>query len=140
MVRDQRIEDFYQFSLQLAQCPSVKLIEHSNSEAIALPPLFSQLLIAPTSRMAAFEYSPLVAPRAVVYSYMVNFCAQQYRAPKHLSPEHAHINLLLEMLNQDYLHPLIREKGGAYGTAARVRSHGTISLSSYMDPNTLPTF
>lgn len=44
------------------------------------------------------------------------------------------------MLQQDYLHPLIREKGGAYGTAARIRNNGTIALSSYLDPNTLITF
>jgi presequence protease len=71
---------------------------------------------------------------------MVNFCSQQYKAPNHLSKEHAHINLLMELLQQDYLHPMIREKGGAYGTGARIRNNGTISLSSYLDPNTLATF
>jgi Zn-dependent M16 (insulinase) family peptidase len=90
--------------------------------------------------MNPFEFKPLTLPKGVVYSYMVNFCAQGYIAPKYISKEHAHINLLLELLQQDYLHPLIREKGGAYGTGARIRNNGIISLSSYLDPNTLTTF
>lgn len=57
--------------------------------------------------------SPLVleAPtyqKAVTYNYAVNFCTQHYKAPKYLSKEHAHISLLLELLQQNYLHPLIR--------------------------------
>jgi Zn-dependent M16 (insulinase) family peptidase len=68
---------------------------------------------------------------------MVNFCGQQYIAPPYLSPEHARVSLLLVLLQQDYLHPLIREKGGAYGSGARVRNNGTLSLSSYLDPNSV---
>jgi Zn-dependent M16 (insulinase) family peptidase len=90
--------------------------------------------------MTPFEFSPVLTPKAVVYNYMVNFCGQQYHGPAHLSREHAHVNLLLVLLQQDYLHPLLREKGGAYGTGARVRNNGIISLSSYLDPNTLATF
>jgi Zn-dependent M16 (insulinase) family peptidase len=35
---------------------------------------------------------------------------------------------------------MIREKGGAYGSNARVRNGGTICLSSYLDPNSVETF
>ena len=90
--------------------------------------------------MKGFDFAPVSAQKGVIYNYMVNFCAQTYIAPKYLSKEHAHINLLLEILQQDYLHPLIREKGGAYGTGARIRNNGIISLSSYLDPNPVDTF
>lgn len=87
--------------------------------------------------MEPFSFSPVLTPKAVVHGYMVNFCGQQYIAPPYLSPEHARISLVLILLQQDYLHPLIREKGGAYGSGARVRNNGTLSLSSYLDPNSV---
>ena len=90
--------------------------------------------------MKGFDFTAMSAQKGVIYNYMVNFCAQTYVAPKYLSKEHAHVNLFLEILQQDYLHPLIREKGGAYGTGARVRNNGIISLSSYLDPNPTATF
>ncbi len=58
--------------------------------------------------MSKFEWKPSISSKAVVYNYSVNFCSQHYLAPKLLSPEHAHINLLLELLQQEYLHPKIR--------------------------------
>lgn len=140
LIEKQQVEELYQVSLWLAKCNSLKLIEHSNEKSIAAPPLVQLLLRAKGERMTPFEFSPVLSPKAVVYNYMVNFCGQQYHAPRHLSREHAHLNLLLALLQQDYLHPALREKGGAYGTAARVRNNGLISLSSYLDPNALPTF
>jgi Zn-dependent M16 (insulinase) family peptidase len=134
------VEDLFQISLWLAKCSSIKLIEHSNEKSINPPALVQTLLRSKGERMMPFEYSPILSPKAVVYNYMVNFCGQQYHGPKHLSKDHAHINLLLTLLQQDYLHPLIREKGGAYGSGARIRNNGVISLSSYLDPNSTATF
>jgi Zn-dependent M16 (insulinase) family peptidase len=48
--------------------------------------------------------------------------------------------LLLEILEHDYLHPKIREEGGAYGARAQIRNNDTITLYSYMDPNAAETF
>lgn len=42
--------------------------------------------------------------------------------------------ILTQYLEQEYLHPEIREKGGAYGARSSVRESGNISLYSYMDP------
>lgn len=43
-------------------------------------------------------------------------------------------------MQQDYLHPKIREKGGAYGAKAVYRDAGTIALYSYMDPYSTETY
>lgn len=39
-----------------------------------------------------------------------------------------------------FLHPLIREKGGAYGSGCTISDSGIISLTSYRDPNCDATF
>ena len=85
-------------------------------------------------------WQPSFPSKAVTHSYGVNFCSQQYPGPAILSQSHTHLNLLLELLNQEYLHPRIREQNGAYGTGARIRESGTIGLSSYLDPNSSATF
>lgn len=48
--------------------------------------------------------------------------------------------IFLEILEQSYLHPKIREQGGAYGARAAIRQIGTVSLFSYMDPYAKNTF
>lgn len=91
--------------------------------------------------MSKVQWKPRVLSKAVVNSsYGVNFCSQQYPGPKYLSADHAKVNLFLKLLLQEYLHPRIREQGGAYGSGARIRSVNTIALSSYMDPNSESTF
>lgn len=57
-----------------------------------------------------------------------------------MSKEHAEILLFIEVLEQDYLHPKIREQGGAYGARATYREVGTVALYSYMDPYAKETF
>ena len=71
---------------------------------------------------------------AVTHTFDVNFCCQQYPGPQYLSNDHANLVLLLAILEQDYLHPKIREKGGAYGAKSMVRETGAITFYSYMDP------
>jgi Zn-dependent M16 (insulinase) family peptidase len=38
-----------------------------------------------------------------------------------LSKDHAKLLILVQFLEQEYLHPEIREKGGAYGARASIR-------------------
>jgi Zn-dependent M16 (insulinase) family peptidase len=40
----------------------------------------------------------------------------------------------------NYLHPLIREKGGAYGGGCSVSENGLINLYSYRDPKIEQTY
>ena len=91
--------------------------------------------------MQGLEWKPVSNKSlSVVHNYSVNFCTQQYPGPKYLSREHAHLNLVLELLQHEYLHPRIREQGGAYGSGARIRSEDIIALYSYLDPNSERTF
>lgn len=39
-----------------------------------------------------------------------------------------------------HLHPLIREKGGAYGGGCAVDASGIVSMYSYRDPNVEQTY
>lgn len=42
------------------------------------------------------------------------------------------------MLSLGQLHKLIREKGGAYGSGARLNPYsGTVTFTTYRDPNTV---
>lgn len=48
--------------------------------------------------------------------------------------------VLQELITYVFLHPLIREKGGAYGSGCNVSDSGIISLYSYRDPNVDATY
>ena len=134
------IDDLHLPFTELAQCPKVSLIEHSNAAPIHRPEVVKALMELSGHEMEPIERNFGSNSKAITWSYMVNFCTQQYMAPAPLSQDHAEVSLFLELLQQEYLHPLIREKGGAYGAFAQVRNNGTIALSSYADPNSTTTF
>lgn len=48
--------------------------------------------------------------------------------------------ILREVATFVHLHPLIREKGGAYGGGMAVSDSGIISMYSYRDPNCDQTY
>jgi len=48
--------------------------------------------------------------------------------------------VLTQLLTMDFLMPLIREKGGAYGAGAGISDSGIISFYSYRDPQCDQTF
>lgn len=55
-------------------------------------------------------------------------------------PDSAPLAVLSELLTHNYLHPEVREKGGAYGANASSRGlDGLFVMSSYRDPNPLNT-
>jgi Zn-dependent M16 (insulinase) family peptidase len=90
--------------------------------------------------LSPLGFSQVFGSKAVTHNFDINFCTQQYVGPEYLSKEHAEMNILTQYLEQEYLHPEIREKGGAYGARASVRECGNISLYSYMDPEASKTF
>lgn len=53
---------------------------------------------------------------------------------------HGSMNLLRTILSYDYLWQNIRVKGGAYGCGGSMDETGTVTLSSYRDPNLTKTF
>ncbi|PLB41774.1 pitrilysin family metalloprotease cym1 [Aspergillus candidus] len=53
-------------------------------------------------------------------------------------PSNAHLSVLSQLLTHNYLHPEIREKGGAYGAgASNGPVKGIFAFTSYRDPNPL---
>ena len=56
------------------------------------------------------------------------------------SKDYAHLKLLGSLMTTQYLHPLIREKGGAYGAGCSVNESGLFSFFSYFDPRVEPTY
>jgi Zn-dependent M16 (insulinase) family peptidase len=48
--------------------------------------------------------------------------------------EYAPMLIMGELLTFNFLIPLIREKGGAYGAGCQVNESGTFSFYSYRDP------
>lgn len=64
----------------------------------------------------------------------VNFVAQAVAGPASHTDEWAAMKVLASILSQNYLHPRVREQGGAYGAGAAV-SDGGVTCFSYRDPN-----
>jgi presequence protease len=74
--------------------------------------------------------------------FPVSYVGQAFQGVAYTSPDFAPLQILCRLLANNYFHKEIREKGGAYGSAA-VASSGLITFSSYRDPHemrTLQTF
>ena len=76
-----------------------------------------------------------VARVAYLTSTQVNFCAAAYPCPTERDELSAATQVLAVVLRHQYLHPEIREKGGAYGGGASYdAASGVFRLYSYRDP------
>jgi len=71
----------------------------------------------------------------------VNFCAAAYPTVPENHPDSPALSVLAGVLRNGYLHPVIREQGGAYGGGAMHDSaNGIFRFYSYRDPNLQTTF
>ena len=70
----------------------------------------------------------------------VNHCTESLRVPQYSSADNAKLRLLGSLLTTNWLHPLIREKGGAYGAGCRVNESGMLSFFSYFDPRVVEPY
>ncbi|KAE8752616.1 hypothetical protein FOCC_FOCC000738 [Frankliniella occidentalis] len=75
-----------------------------------------------------------------VLPFSVNFAAKSVLTVPYIHPDHAVLQVLSKLLSSKYLHPNIREKGGAYGSGVGVNQSGLLNFFSYRDPNTSATF
>lgn len=74
-------------------------------------------------------------------STQVNFCAQAHPTVPESHEDAAALSVLAGVMRNGYLHPVIREQGGAYGGGAgHDISNGIFRLYSYRDPNLEQTF
>jgi presequence protease len=68
--------------------------------------------------------------------YQVSYSGTCLQTVPYASPAKAALTVLGQLLTHNYMHPNIREKGGAYGASASASPiSGLFSMSSYRDPN-----
>lgn len=75
-----------------------------------------------------------------VLPYTVNYCSKAILTVPYTHSDYAVLRVLSKLISSLYLHPEIREKGGAYGGGAKLTSEGIFSFYSYRDPNSTRTF
>ncbi|MBT7370178.1 MAG: peptidase M16 [Gammaproteobacteria bacterium] len=78
--------------------------------------------------------------RAFVVTTQVNYCAAAYPTVAENQSDSAVLAILAGVLRNNYLHPAIREKGGAYGGGAGHDTNGVFRFYSYRDPRINETF
>ncbi len=80
------------------------------------------------------------APVAYTTATQVNHCATAFPTVGYNHPDAAALAVGARYLTWNYLHPRIREQGGAYGGGASCDTQaGTFSLTSYRDPRLTAT-
>lgn len=90
---------------------------------------------SPLSQSGVPSYSPMVF---YDMPYKVYYSGVALETVPFVDPASASLSVLAQLLTHNYLHPEIREKGGAYGAGANNGPiKGIFTLSSYRDPNPL---
>ena len=91
--------------------------------------------------------APLVVPEtgvtdtAYIVTTQVNYCAAAYATVAESDPDAVALSILAGVLRNNFLHPMIREKGGAYGGgASHDNTNGVFRFYSYRDPRLQETF
>jgi len=69
----------------------------------------------------------------------VNFTSMVVPGVPYLSPDYAPLRVLGNVMTAKFLHPEVREKGGAYGGGASASASGLFSFYSYRDPRSVET-
>jgi hypothetical protein len=94
---------------------------------------------SPTGLAAA---SPFKSIERAFYDlpYKVYYSGQATQTVPFVDPSSAPLTVLSQLLTHNYLHPEIREKGGAYGAgASNGPLKGIFTFMSYRDPNPMNT-
>eukprot|EP01099_Mayorella_cantabrigiensis_P002962 TRINITY_DN2330_c0_g2_i1.p1 TRINITY_DN2330_c0_g2~~TRINITY_DN2330_c0_g2_i1.p1 ORF type:complete len:565 (+),score=146.47 TRINITY_DN2330_c0_g2_i1:130-1695(+) len=73
----------------------------------------------------------------IPYPVTVNFVSQTIPGVPYSHPDSAALDVCRNLLSIRYLHPQVREKGGAYGSGVThaAGAHNLLSFFSYRDPN-----
>lgn len=83
------------------------------------------------------DFEPRVQMTHHVLPIPVNFTAKVVLGAPYQSPDYSALCVLAGLMSAKFLHPEIREKGGAYGGGANVSAAGLFSFYSYRDPKSL---
>ena len=84
-------------------------------------------------------FKPQSSQQHYVTPFPINFTSLSIPTVNYSHPDYAPLRVLAAVLGSKFLHPEIREKGGAYGGGA-MASGGTFTFYSYRDPKNLETF
>lgn len=84
---------------------------------------------------------PNVPSQGRVIASPVAFSCKMFEAPPYVNPASAPLSIASNLFDNLTLHPLVREKGGAYGSHATLNiMAGTYCFYAYRDPNISKTF
>lgn len=90
--------------------------------------------------LAQLPAAPVARGGAWFANADVNFCAKAYAAVPQGAPDAPALAVLARYLTDGFLHPAIRERGGAYGGGASFDSDsGAFAFYSYRDPRLAET-
>ncbi|KNC55188.1 presequence protease [Thecamonas trahens ATCC 50062] len=83
-------------------------------------------------------FAPALRSEYVVLPYQVHYVASAIPTVPALHPDATPLSLLGSILSSEYLLPVVRQKGGAYGAGAS-QSSGAFTFFSYRDPQSTAT-
>jgi Zn-dependent M16 (insulinase) family peptidase len=96
---------------------------------------------AVTSSPLSVEFTAQPGNQAYITSTPVNYCASVFPTVPEEHEDSAALTVLANVLRNGFLHPAIREQGGAYGGGAtHDTSNGLFRFYSYRDPRLQETF
>lgn len=92
-------------------------------------------------RLIADGEAPGLENRGIhhVLPFPVNYASKSILTVPYADPRFAALRILSKLISSVYLHPEVREKGGAYGGGAKLSTDGVFSFFSYRDPNSTRT-
>ena len=112
------------------------LIKETENFLSQLPGSYSH---PPTKVCDNSDFRPASLRQHYVTPFPINFTSQSVSTVSYAHPDHAKLRVLAALLGSKFLHPEIREKGGAYGGGASA-GDGAFTFYSYRDPKNLETF
>jgi Zn-dependent M16 (insulinase) family peptidase len=97
--------------------------------------------VAGSSSQLSIEFTVQPGNQAYITSTPVNYCASVFPTVHEGHEDSAALTVLAVVLGNGFLHPAIREQGGAYGGGAtHDTSNGLFRFYSYRDPRLQETF
>lgn len=131
------LERFETLRQRLLAAPSRVLLVGEDDALDAARSTLAALPEAAPGTATGFRVPPPAPAGAAAWTINadVNFCAKAYPAVPEGHPDAPSLAVLARYLGDGFLHPAIREKGGAYGGGASFDGDmGCFSFYSYRDP------
>ncbi|KAL2004093.1 hypothetical protein VTN02DRAFT_313 [Thermoascus thermophilus] len=139
----QKLRQIQSFAISRSPNLRIRMVCEPTSAAENESTLQKWLAGLPRTPSPSAAPAELVSPsKMVLYDlpYKVYYSGLATQTVPFIDPSSASLSVLSQLLTHNYLHPEIREKGGAYGAgASNGPIKGIFTLSSYRDPNPMNT-